>query len=150
MICFKYMITIYTSPSCSSCKKVIDYFNKEEIPYVQKDIFSSVLKESELKDILIKSENGTDDIISKRSKIIKETKVDIEQLTISQLIRFIQENPSILKRPIIVDDHRIQVGYNEEDIGSFLPIAKKMALWACRMCPENKHCDHSNDDKDGD
>lgn len=140
------MITIYTSPSCSSCKKVIDYFNKEEIPYVQKDIFSSVLKEKELKDILVKTENGTDDIISKRSKVIKEKRITLDDLTIPELIKLIQDHPSVLKRPIIVDDHRIQVGYNEEDIGSFLPIAKKIAMWACKECPENKTCQHSNDD----
>lgn len=138
------MVTIYTSPSCSSCRKVIDYFDKEEIPYVQKDIFTSTLKADELKDILIKTENGTDDIISKRSKVIKEKHINVDDLTISELIKLIQDYPSVLKRPIIVDDHRIQVGYNEEDIGSFLPIAKKLALWACKMCPEKDTCEHPN------
>ena len=38
-----------------------------------KNITSSAsLSEAELKEILYKSENGTDDIISTRSKVIKE------------------------------------------------------------------------------
>ena len=74
----KAMIKIYVSPSCSSCKKVKKWFNDQNIPYEEKNIFASRLTEEELKDMLIKAENGTDDIVSNRSKIIKEQKVDIE------------------------------------------------------------------------
>ena len=69
------MITIYTSPSCSSCKKVKNWFNEMGIPFKEKNIFGSVLNPAELKDILAKSENGTDDIISKRSNIIKNSNI---------------------------------------------------------------------------
>ena len=40
----------------------------------------------------------------KRSKIIKENKVDIEDMSTNELIHFIQKNPSILKRPIMIDE----------------------------------------------
>lgn len=62
-----------------------------------KKYFSTLLRETELKELLERSENGTDDIISKRSKIIKENKIDLDDMSINELIHFIQENPSILK-----------------------------------------------------
>ena len=62
------MIRIYTAPSCASCRKVKSWLNENQIPYVEKNIFSTLLKESELRELLERSENGTDDIISKRSK----------------------------------------------------------------------------------
>ena len=101
------MIKIYTTPSCSSCRKAKQFFKEENIPYTEKNIFVSDLNENELKDILMKSENGTEDIISTRSKIIKENNVDVENMTISELISFIRNNPSILKRPIMVDESKI-------------------------------------------
>ena len=52
------MITIYTSPSCSSCKKVKKWFDEQRIPYKEKNIFSSVLNPEELKDILSKTEKA--------------------------------------------------------------------------------------------
>ena len=58
------MIKIYTSPSCSSCRKVKKWFKDEKIPFVEKNIFVATLKEEELKDILYKSENGTEDTTS--------------------------------------------------------------------------------------
>ena len=142
------MIKIYTSPSCSSCRKVKKWFKDQDIPFVEKNIFSSMLKENEIKDILIKSENGTDDIISERSKIIKEGKVDYRSMSEKQLISFVTENPSVLKRPIIVDDHRIQVGYNADEITTFMPYAKRLAAWACKDCPDREKCEHPNLEED--
>lgn len=115
------MIRIYTAPSCVSCRKVKAWLKEHDIPYVEKNIFSTILREDELRELLERSENGTDDIISKRSKIIKENKVDIEDMSINELIHFIQKNPSILKRPIMIDERRFQVGYNAEEIRAFIP-----------------------------
>ena len=66
------MIRIYTAPSCASCRKVKAWLKEHDIPYVEKNIFSTILREDELRELLERSENGTDDIISKRSKIIKD------------------------------------------------------------------------------
>ena len=137
------MITIYTSPSCSSCRKVKKWFEDQNIPYREKNIFASRLTEAELKDMLIKAENGTDDIVSNRSKIIKEKKVDIDSMTISELVSFIRDNPSVLKRPIMLDDRRMQVGYNSEEIRTFIPRAQRIAEMAC---PSPEFC--YDDDKD--
>lgn len=119
------MVRIYTSPSCSSCRKVKKWFELENIPFEERNIFSATLNEVELKDMLSKTENGTEDIISTRSKIIKDQNVDIDSMSITDLLKFIRQNPSILKRPIMVDERRVQVGYNEEEIRTFIPINRR-------------------------
>jgi len=141
------MIKIYTSPSCSSCRKVKAWFKEQGIPFIEKNIFVSVLNEKELTDILMKSENGTEDIISNKSKIVKEKGIDLNSMTVKQLISFIKDNPSILKRPIMVDDKRIQVGYNPDEIRVFIPHAQRLADWACKHeeCPKYDTCDHVKD-----
>ena len=63
----KAMIKIYVSPTCSSCRKVKQFFNQQHIPFEEKNIFKSELKDDDLKEILLKSENGTDDIIATKS-----------------------------------------------------------------------------------
>ena len=144
------MIKIYTSPSCSSCRKVKKWFLEQNIPFIEKNIFVATLNEQELTDILMKSENGTDDIISKKSKIVKESGLDIDSMTVKELIAFIKDNPSILKRPIMVDDHRIQVGYNPDEIRSFIPHARRLAEWACKndACPQHDNCVQYKESKD--
>ena len=91
------MIKIYTSPSCSSCRKVKKWFMDQNIPFIEKNIFVATLNEQELTDILMKSENGTEDIISTKSKIVKENDLDIDSMTVKQLIAFIKENPKLQK-----------------------------------------------------
>jgi regulatory protein spx len=123
------MVRIYTSPSCSSCRKVKKWFEMQQIPFEERNIFSAILNENELKEMLAKTENGTEDIISTRSKIIKEQNLDVDNMSISQLVSFIRENPSVLKRPIMVDNRRIQVGYNEEEIRTFIPLSKRQVTF---------------------
>lgn len=141
------MIKIYTSPSCSSCRKVKKWFEDQNIPFEERNIFSATLNPDELKEILFKSENGTEDIISARSKIVKEQNIDIDNMTISEMIAFIRDNPSVLKRPIVVNDRRIQVGYNEEEIRSFIPQARRIFERHCNAeeCSEFESCPHALD-----
>lgn len=145
------MIRIYTSPSCSSCRKVKAWFKEQGIPFIEKNIFVSTLNENELKEILMKSENGTEDIIATKSKIVKESGIDINSMTLKELISFIKENPSILKRPIMVDDKRIQVGYNPDEIRVFIPRARRLAEWACKHedCPRFDNCDAAKETEKG-
>ena len=42
-------------------------------------------------------------------------------MSVKALVEFIIDNPSVLKRPIIINDNELQVGYNNEDITIFLP-----------------------------
>lgn len=137
------MIKIYTVDTCSSCKKVKKWFLDEGIPFIEKRLFVVPLKENEIMEMLAKSENGTDDIVSKNSKIIKEGNIDVNNMTTKELVKFIIDNPSILKRPIIVDDNRIQVGFNADEIQSFIPHAKRLAMWACNNldCPKYDTCE---------
>lgn len=128
------MIKIYVSPSCSSCKKVKKYFDEQKIPYEEKNIFAQDLNENELKDILVKTEKGANEIISKRSKVIKDQKIDVDNMTISEMIKFIRENPSVLKRPIMVDENRIQVGYNKDEITTFIPKTQLFKQLYCDSC----------------
>ena len=106
------MIVIYTSPGCASCRKVKQWLKERNLPFIEKNIFKTLLNDAEIKHLLMRSENGSDDIISKRSKIIQESNIDIDAMTTDQLIRFIKQNPSVLKRPIILDETSFQVGYD--------------------------------------
>lgn len=115
------MIQIYTTPSCASCRKAKKWFDQYKIPYSEKNIFSIKLSKDDIFRMLANSENGFEDIISTRSKIFKEKKLDPENMSVQALVNFIIEYPSVLKRPIIINESELQVGYNNEDITIFLP-----------------------------
>jgi regulatory protein spx len=144
------MIKIYLSPSCSSCRKVKAWFEEQEIPFKEINILKTPLTEENLKEMLNKSLDGTDEIVSTRSKVFKEQNIDVDSMSVSELLKFITENPSILKRPIIVDEDKIQVGYNADEIEIFerrkkeILAAKRIAASMCTKenCPQYDTCDH--------
>ena len=71
--------------------------------------------------VLRMTENGTEEIISTRSRTFQNLKINLDDLSIDQLIDLVEKNPSQLRRPIIMEDRRLQVGYNEDEIRRFLP-----------------------------
>ena len=115
------MVTLYTSPSCTSCRKAKAWLEEHEIPYKERNIFSEPLSIEEIKEILRMTEDGTDEIISTRSKSFQKLNVNLESLPLQELFQLIQDNPGLLRRPIIIDEKRLQVGYNEDEIRRFLP-----------------------------
>lgn len=129
------MIVIYTSPGCAGCRKLKAWLKERSIQYIEKNIFKVLLNPVEIKHLLMRSENGTDDIISKRSKIIVENKIDIDSMSIDELILFIKNNPSILKRPIIINEHNFQVGYDAEEIDAFKP--SELIQIAAKYCNDS-------------
>jgi len=115
------MVTLYTSPSCTSCRKAKAWLEEHDISYKERNIFSEPLTLDEIKEILRMTEDGTDEIISTRSKVYQQLDVNIESLPLKDLFHLIQKNPGLLRRPIILDEKRLQVGYNEDEIRRFLP-----------------------------
>lgn len=115
------MITLYTSPSCASCRKARAWLEEYNIPYKERNIVSEPLTIDEIKNILRVTEDGTEEIISQRSKTFKKLDIVLDELPLSELLKLIHENPTLLRRPILMDDKKLQVGFNEDEIRRFLP-----------------------------
>ncbi|MGM0161630.1 transcriptional regulator Spx [Enterococcus sp. DIV1059_2] len=115
------MISLYTTPSCTSCRKARAWLTENELPFKERNIFSDPLNSDELMEILSLTKNGTEDIISTRSKVYQKLDIDLEELKLEELLSLIEKYPNLLKRPIILDENKLQVGYNEEDIRKFVP-----------------------------
>ena len=130
------MVIIYTTPSCASCRKAKHWLEEHKIEYIEKNIFAFPLTKEDIRLMLKNTENGFEDIISTRSKYLLENNIDIESMKFSELEQLIIENPSILRRPIIVEDNKLQVGYNEEEIRVFIPqeLRKYLMNLNCDEC----------------
>lgn len=119
-------IVLFITASCIGCTRVRRFFREYNIQHKEINFYKTAIEEKYFNDILSLTENGVFDIISTRSKYLQNNKVNIDELTISQLITLVNEHPSILKRPIILQydksgiPKRLMVGYNSTDIRVFL------------------------------
>lgn len=131
------MITLYTSSSCSSCRKAKRWFESNNIKYREKNIIGIKLTRNDIINMLKYSENGFEDIISTRSKVFKESNLTPEEMKFSELADFIIDNPTVLKRPIIINDQIMQTGYNQDEIRAFIPRELRNIV-SCDDCDCNK------------
>lgn len=128
------MVIIYTSPGCASCRKAKQWLKDNHISFVEKNIFSNLLKEGEVKYLMSRCENGTEDIISTRSKAFQMLHKGIEEFSTKELVDLIQKNPSILKRPILLSEKTMVVGYDDDEITAIVPASMRT-----RIDPDKNH-----------
>lgn len=98
------MIKIYTVAYSSSCDKAKAWLNEHNLEYEEINLMKAELTDEEILHLLTLTENGTEEIISKRGKAYKKLNVDLEDLSMSRLIEVIEKNRSLLRRPLIVDE----------------------------------------------
>ena len=115
------MVTLYSSPSCTSCRKAKQWLVDHNLPFIERNLNKEPLRAEDVKAMLRLTEDGTEELISTRSKIFSELTIDLDDMSINKLIDLIVMYPSLLKRPIILDEQRMQIGYNDDEIRRFLP-----------------------------
>lgn len=115
--------------SCSSTRKARQWFKDQDISYVERNILKNPLTVNELQGILRMTVDGTDEIISTRSKIYKDLNLDMDAIPLQELLELIHQYPRLLRSPIIMDEKRLQVGYHEDDIRQFLPRKTREYQW---------------------
>lgn len=112
---------LFTVSSNNSCRKAIKWLNDYGIPFEEKNLSTTSITVEEIQKILSLTEVGTDDIISKKTDIVKKLKIDLNSLSLPQLYEIIIDNPKMLHLPIIHDSTKLQVGYNDDGLHQFLP-----------------------------
>lgn len=115
------MIKLYISPSCTSCRKAKAWLEEHELAFEEQNIYHEPLTKEEIKEILMLTDEGTEEIISYRSEAYKNLEVDFDELSMRELLDLFIQEPSLIRRPIIMDDRRLQIGFNDEEIRMFLP-----------------------------
>lgn len=115
------MIKIYTVISCSSCKKAKQWMEKHQLDYEGVNLLTDKIPREDFLKILSLTDDGTEEIISTRSRAYHYLNIDFENTSINELVEIFDQNRTLLRRPLILDDRRLQVGYNEDDIRKFLP-----------------------------
>lgn len=118
------MIRVFYDAHCITCRKVFMWMRDNDLQYEKVNITKDLTLELIL-DVLEHTENGLEDIISTKSKYMKENDLNLDDMNTNEVIQLILEHPTILRRPIITSDIIMQIGYNAEEITAFLPKEKR-------------------------
>ncbi|MFA1014012.1 glutaredoxin domain-containing protein [Dubosiella newyorkensis] len=98
------MITIYTMPGCMSCKKTKNYLKENQVDFEEKNIYVTLLIEEEIKKVIQFFYGKEEKYVTLSPAFEATLKKSFKKRTWKEKIRFLQKNPSCLKRPLFVYD----------------------------------------------
>ncbi|WP_083802893.1 Spx/MgsR family RNA polymerase-binding regulatory protein [Bacillus sp. SG-1] len=111
-------ITFFTYPSCTSCRKAKKWLMTNSVDFEERHIFRNGPTQEEIINLLSMTTNGVDEILATRSQKYKALDVNIEELSLSEVVKLISEEPKLLRRPLLSDGKKLVVGYDPEGIRS--------------------------------
>ncbi|CAI6288265.1 transcriptional regulator MgsR [Bacillus subtilis] len=118
-------LTFYSYPSCTSCRKTKHWLKAHQIEFNERHLFRETPTREELKYILSLTTEGIDEILATRSQTFKNLNLKIEEMTVNEVLELLIEKPKLLRRPILVDNKKLVIGYNP---GELLKLSKKKTV----------------------
>lgn len=118
-------IIFYSYPSCTSCRKTKHWLKAHQIEFNERHLFRETPTVEELKYILSLTTEGIDEILATRSQTFKNLNLNIEEMTVNEVLELLVEKPKLLRRPILVDNKKLVIGYNP---GELLKLSKKKTV----------------------
>jgi len=107
------MYKLYGIPNCDTVKKARNYLDKNEITYE----FVNFKKDSVDLEMIKRWKNFVGDWpVNKRGRTYRELKDDFEDSSDSQKMAMIQENTSLIKRPVLEKGKKVMCLGFELDI----------------------------------
>ncbi len=104
-------------PKCSTCKKAKKWLDEHNVCYENRDIVQNNPKKEELKEwilkrnIPIKKFFNTSGILYREMELSKK----LDTLSIEEQLDLLASNGMLVKRPILIGNNQILVGFKEEE-----------------------------------
>ncbi|EKF51856.1 Spx/MgsR family RNA polymerase-binding regulatory protein [Lactococcus garvieae] len=114
------MLKIYTISSNQETKEAESWLYSHKIKFVEIDILSQVISSEEILQIISLTENGLEEIISRETRAFSRLNIDLNYLMLEEFMELIEENATLLKVPLILDEKQLQVGFDKEKMQKFL------------------------------
>jgi Spx/MgsR family transcriptional regulator len=106
-------IELYVHPTCTSCRNAQAWLDERGVAYERRDYFRDRFSHDELASILAAANLTPRDVLSKRARAYKELVGDRE-LTDGQLLDLMIQEPTLLRRPLIISGQHVVIGFDRK------------------------------------
>ncbi|STP12614.1 arsenate reductase [Helicobacter mustelae] len=105
------MIKVYGIPNCGSVKKAREFLENRGVGYEFVD-FKKCPPSKELLESWVK-EKGIDVVLNAKGMTYKKLRLKEKNLSTKEKITACLENPSLIKRPVILGGKELIIGFDE-------------------------------------
>lgn len=103
-------------PKCSTCIKGFKHLKNKKISFTQRDIVNETPTKNELKEWIMKYDKGIKPFFNTSGLVYREMNIKekISTMSIEEAAELLSSNGMLIKRPLLIDDDTIVIGYKEE------------------------------------
>ena len=107
---------VYYYPTCNTCKKAMKWLDEKGIPYSKKHIVDSNLTYKEVEEIYKKSKLDVQKLFNTSGLVYRELnlKDKLKEMDLQQKLELLASNGMLLKRPLLVQESTVIVGFNKD------------------------------------
>lgn len=114
------MIDVYVYPSCSSCRKTVEELESNGVEFRVRDFRKERFTTDELANVLAQVEMTPPMALSTRSRVYRERELDAETLGNDDLLKLMVEEPTLLRRPIVIKGDQVVIGHNPAKLAALV------------------------------
>lgn len=107
------MITALLYNSCTSCRKTEQVLKESGVEYERREFFKDRFTREELRSLLQSVNLTPADVFSSRSRVYKDRNLGEAGLDEEQRLDLMVEEPTLLRRPIVISGDCVVVGHDE-------------------------------------
>ena len=107
------MLKLYGIKNCDSVRKARKYLDAYQIPYTFIDFRETPVSEKTIRQWLERGELKT--LLNTRGTTYRTLKLKEKNLTDEEKIGWLAKENMLIKRPVIVLDEQVIIGYNESE-----------------------------------
>ena len=112
------MLHVIGIPNCNKIKATKKWLQEREVGFEFIDVKKEPLTIDEISELEFKV--GLDVLVNKRGATYRNLGLKDQELSKEERIILLEENQSMIKRPVLVYDDAVLVGYDEEAFENFL------------------------------
>jgi Spx/MgsR family transcriptional regulator len=114
------MLLVIGIKNCNTIQKTLKWLEEKNIEFIFRDVKKDPLSDGELHDIVRKLSLET--VINKRGTKWRSLGVSDKNLSDQDLFNLLAENQTMIKRPVILLDESVLIGFDEEALSAFLEL----------------------------
>lgn len=114
------MLTLYVHPTCTSCRKAVAVTEESGVTFARRDFFRDRFDADELREVLTTARRSPDEMLSRRAKAFKALGLEDRVVGHDELINLMVNEPTLLRRPLVVGTTGSVVGFNAGVLTAFL------------------------------
>ncbi|MBO6525240.1 MAG: Spx/MgsR family RNA polymerase-binding regulatory protein [Balneolaceae bacterium] len=112
------MLHLIGIPNCDKIRATKKWLDSKGVEFEFIDVKKEPLTLDEIKDLEFKV--GLDVLVNKRGTTYRNLGLKDKDLSKDEMLKVLEENQSMIKRPVLVYEDGVLVGYDEEAFENFL------------------------------